>query len=367
MDFPKSVPNVGLVDGRFVDESNVTGQVGSLITADWGNAMTSEIINVIEAAELVPTEGQNDQLVGAIREVLSREIDKRALTKAALFRLSASATLVPADLGLVILDASSSALTVTLPASNAALGVRDVVLRRIDNTSNRLKVQAAGADKIKLHTHLNETGYPFFVLMGAGDWWHLRSDGAGNWWPVGRCDETPLGRIVFDTSTVLTPGGYGSMSGVVFVRSEWPWLWDHAQQSGMLTTDAARVGLEGCWTSGDGASTFRGPECRGDFLRVLDESRGVDPGRVLGSWQKGSLSALDINIPGVQGVCSNLPDAAASRLRLGYDGGDASLYAGSVLAGANPGVTWPIPGAAEVSYGVTRPRNVAYPGRIKII
>lgn len=71
MDFPKSVPNVGLVDGRFVDESNVTGQVGSLITADWGNAMTSEIINVIEAAELVPTEGQNDQLVGAIERLVS--------------------------------------------------------------------------------------------------------------------------------------------------------------------------------------------------------------------------------------------------------------------------------------------------------
>lgn len=70
MDFPKSVPNVGLVDGRFVDESNVTGQVGSLITADWGNAMTSEIINVIEAAELVPTEGQNDQLVGAIEKLV---------------------------------------------------------------------------------------------------------------------------------------------------------------------------------------------------------------------------------------------------------------------------------------------------------
>lgn len=70
MDFPKSVPNVGLVDGRFVDESNVTGQVGSLITAEWGNAMTSEIINVIEAAELVPTEGQNDQLVVAIEKLV---------------------------------------------------------------------------------------------------------------------------------------------------------------------------------------------------------------------------------------------------------------------------------------------------------
>ncbi|MCD5969769.1 gp53-like domain-containing protein [Pseudomonas quasicaspiana] len=83
MDFPKSVPNVGLVDGRFVDESNVTGQVGSLITADWGNAMTSEIINVIEAAELVPTEGQNDQLVGAIDKLISKGVGTAATEQTA--------------------------------------------------------------------------------------------------------------------------------------------------------------------------------------------------------------------------------------------------------------------------------------------
>lgn len=44
----------------------------------------------------------------------------------------------------------------------------------------------------------------------------------------------------------------------------------------MLKTEAQRVGNEGGWTQGDGASTFRGPEIRGEFLRMLDESRGVD-------------------------------------------------------------------------------------------
>ncbi len=89
MDFPKSVPNVGLVDGRFVDESNITGQVGSLITADWGNAMTSEIINVIEAAELVPTEGQNDQLVVAIERLVSEgRPDNASEEKAGIARIA---------------------------------------------------------------------------------------------------------------------------------------------------------------------------------------------------------------------------------------------------------------------------------------
>lgn len=43
-------------------------------------------------------------------------------------------------------------------------------------------------------------------------------------------------------------------------RAEWPWLWDHAQQSGMLGTEATREGNEGKWSSGDGAVTFRAPE-----------------------------------------------------------------------------------------------------------
>lgn len=31
--------------------------------------------------------------------------------------------------------------------------------------------------------------------------------------------------------------------------------------------------------------TFRGPEGRGELIRVCDEGRGVDVGRSVGSWQ----------------------------------------------------------------------------------
>ncbi len=36
MDYPKRVPSVGLVNGKFVDENPVTGAPGSLIPAQWG-------------------------------------------------------------------------------------------------------------------------------------------------------------------------------------------------------------------------------------------------------------------------------------------------------------------------------------------
>ncbi len=66
MDYPKSVPSVGLVDGRFVDENPVAGTPGSLIPAVWGNSVTQEILNVIKAAGLTPDEAKTDQLASAI-------------------------------------------------------------------------------------------------------------------------------------------------------------------------------------------------------------------------------------------------------------------------------------------------------------
>jgi phage-related tail fiber protein len=67
MDYPKSVPGVGLVDGKFADENQVTGTPGSLIPSSWGNAVTEELLAVIQAAGLVPAEENNGQLLQAIR------------------------------------------------------------------------------------------------------------------------------------------------------------------------------------------------------------------------------------------------------------------------------------------------------------
>lgn len=339
MDFPKSMPDIGLVNGQFVDEDVTTGQVGTYIPSSWGNALTHEILNVIEAAGLEPDEGDNTQLMVAVNKISSRYAP-------VLRHVSESKTLLSSDLGLVLVDASLSAVSLTLPSSAPELGVRDLIVHRVDSAGNRLKVLAAGNEKIKLHTHLNAAGYPFLILMGAGDWWHLRSDGAGNWWPVGRNDSTPLGRVVFDTTTGFPSGGYGAISGTLFDRVDWPWLWDHAQQSGQLTTETALAGNEGSWTSGDGVLTFRGPEARGEFLRILDENRGVDVGRVGGSWKADEIKAHTHKYGNTHSTTYGLSSTG--------------------VVGLNP--------AASVNYNTssiggieTRPRSIAYPGRIKLI
>lgn len=43
--------------------------------------------------------------------------------------------------------------------------------------------------------------------------------------------------------------------------------------------------------AGDGVNTFNVPEGRAEFPRGLDDGRGIDPGRVIGSWQADSMKA----------------------------------------------------------------------------
>ena len=69
MDYPKSVEGNGLVGGKFVDENPATGQIGSLIPAVWGNSVTDEILNVIRAGGLTPSETQVNQLLQAIQQL----------------------------------------------------------------------------------------------------------------------------------------------------------------------------------------------------------------------------------------------------------------------------------------------------------
>ncbi|PNG40388.1 phage tail protein [Pseudomonas asplenii] len=365
MDYPKSVPSVGLVDGRFVDENPVAGTPGSLIPAVWGNSVTQEILSVITGGGLVASEADTSQLFKAIQSIVGKSSPMRSQ----ITRISVSKLLAAQELGLILVDGSPGAMTLTLPAADASLGVCDVIVRRVDNTVNRLVVQASGGDRIRFHTHLSANGYPFLVLMGGGDWWQLRSDGAGSWWPVGRFDNTPLGRPSFETTMALNPGGYGLLNGNFFKRAEWPWLWDFAQASGVLTTEAARFTREGAWTTGDGASTFRIPEVRGEFLRVLDENRGMDVGRVVGSLQNHALQSHNHYLPTGTGS-SNRP-APAIPDTVWSVSSDVNFYPTS----GTIATTYPNPafdtdtliGNIGIFAGETRPRNIALPARIKLI
>lgn len=125
MDYPKSVPNVGLVDGQFADENPATGQVGSLIPSAWGNAVTQELLNVIKAAGFVPAEGQTNQLLKAIQGLVSQGIKNSVLV---------------ATTGAIALSGVQTIDAIVLVA-----GDRVLVKNQASGAQNGIYVVAAGA------------------------------------------------------------------------------------------------------------------------------------------------------------------------------------------------------------------------------
>jgi len=135
LDYPKSVPSVGLVNGQFVDEDPIAGKPGSLIPATWGNSVTQEILNVVQAAGLTPNESSNNQLLGALRSpalfmtapqfdggrsAATSEFVQRALGSYASARgIFAATQLTQADVGCSIGLGGNATYTVTLPDAAA--------------------------------------------------------------------------------------------------------------------------------------------------------------------------------------------------------------------------------------------------------
>lgn len=101
----------------------------------------------------------------------------------------------------------------------------------------------------------------------------------------------PAGTVItFIGSTA--PIGYIKGNGAILSRTTFANLWAFAQTSGALVSDSEWFNSnQGCFSTGDGSTTFRIPDLRGIVSRGWDDGRGIDPGRVLGSYQEDALKS----------------------------------------------------------------------------
>lgn len=81
------------------------------------------------------------------------------------------------------------------------------------------------------------------------------------------------------------------LGGFELSRVTYSILWDRINDlinNIKIVTDAdwSENQLYGCYSSGDGATTFRLPLVNGEFIRAWDNGRGIDLARVLGAWQE---------------------------------------------------------------------------------
>lgn len=194
MDYPKDA-SVGLLNGKFTDGNPLLGIPASRDPASWANAVTDEMINVIQAAGLVPMENNHGQLLAAINTLINAlkltapqfdsdaslattEFVQRALGNfAGEANITADTVLTPAHAGLII--NAFGTVTLTLP-----LGVSVVpgVVFKINNTGGGvITVQASAGNN--LYAIGNGTARAF--ALQSGEELTIAYVGGGAWYAWG--------------------------------------------------------------------------------------------------------------------------------------------------------------------------------------
>jgi len=113
---------------------------------------------------------------------------------------------------------------------------------------------------------------------------------------------TPTGAIAYFPSTTA-PTGWLKINGALLSRVAYPELYSYAVASGNMAASDA-TWQAGQFSPGDGSTTFRIPDLRGEFLRGLDDGRGVDAGRTIGSYQGDALKAHTHDVASIAGGSS---------------------------------------------------------------
>ncbi|KGS11457.1 hypothetical protein OA77_27035, partial [Pseudomonas coronafaciens] len=162
MDYPKSVPSVGLVSGKFVDENPATGTPGSLIPAAWGNSVTQEILNAMAAGGELPDETKTDQLATAITQIGSQV---RQAYKGAGFGYTASETLLSGAAGHWH-RVNVAGITLTLPPKASVSVGKSITFHNASPGAATIK--ANGAEVISLYGAGSNT-----LKLSAEEWVEL--------------------------------------------------------------------------------------------------------------------------------------------------------------------------------------------------
>ena len=188
----------------------------------------------------------------------------------------------------------------------------------------------------------------------------LQTDGSGNL-SFQIVAGVPTG-AVFCVAVATIPTGYLECNGEAVNR----------------TTYAALFSFIGTqYGAGNGSSTFNLPDLRGEFVRGLDNGRGIDPNRQVGSNQSGQNLSPDHDADA--SATSNVSDPGHRHPSRGYgnddDGGNQYTGSGNndVRSNAIEDATTGISVATNVSIDVdndggneARPRNVAMMYIIKV-
>lgn len=212
----------------FVDGNPAQGQVGTLVTAAFLNALQTHRHDGLDKDGSAPSNyGSNSGSVNAISITLSPPLTAHVIGMPISFKAA---------------GANTAACTLNVDG----LGAKSIV--QPDGTALPPGIIAP---------------YGIVTVVYDGANYQLLTGSA----PV------PAGIIIY-TAKSTPPYGYLKANGAAISRSSYAALF---------------AALGTTYGAGDGSTTFNVPDLRAEFVRGWDDGRGIDSGRVLGSWQDGSI------------------------------------------------------------------------------
>lgn len=161
-----------------------------------------------------------------------------------------------------------------------------------------------------------------------------------------------VGEILYSFKTPLLPAV--EAKGQLVNRGDYPRLWNFIKNPALISDATYNTNpsyYSGCFTSGNGLTTFRIPDLRGVFIRGLDNNRGLDLDRT-GVTQQGTYLADEF-----KSHSHKIPNGG------GTIGGTVTTFLANNYSVVQTPPLWSTTNEGGTE---TRPKNVAYTAYIKI-
>ena len=137
----------------------------------------------------------------------------------------------------------------------------------------------------------------------------------------------PVGKVAHGYWT-SAPTGSLLLNGSLVSRTTYADLWAYASSNGLVVSEGAWAGGQfSMFGEGDGATTFRLPEFRGEWVRAADFGRGLS-GIGVGGWNNGqpgshshNVSLILTNEAGAGAIGSGNPSSVEGALNVSTDSG----------------------------------------------
>ena len=161
--------------GWWLDCDPATGQAGTRFRAEEFNELAANLRRFLEASGVAPVKGAPDMLLGSLNRLFAGRVTS----------IVATGNLTADNAGLVIVDATTADVTLTLPdASVLPAGSPAYTFVRADATTHVVRIIPLAGDVIRKGAIVLESEPAI-----------IRSDGASTWWPLTRAG-APIKRVV---------------------------------------------------------------------------------------------------------------------------------------------------------------------------